>query len=66
MYLNCVKVLNVAEKNTEDGCGCLQPKKIKKEGMSSLFAEWANTSEEDETEKLTIKPLTPEIVLKNL
>lgn len=48
--------------DTEDGCGCLQPKKIKKEGMSSLFAEWANTSSEGE-ENIVI-PLTPELVLK--
>jgi DNA-directed RNA polymerase II subunit RPB1 len=48
--------------DTEDGCGCLQPKKIKKEGMSSLFAEWANTSE-DGDENIVI-PLTPELVLK--
>ena len=48
--------------DTEDGCGCLQPKKVKKEGMSSLFAEWANTSEEGE--ETIIIPLTPELVLK--
>jgi len=49
--------------DTEDGCGCLQPKKIKKEGMCSLFAEWANTSEEGVDENIVI-PLTPELVLK--
>ena len=42
--------------DTEDGCGCLQPNKIKKEGLASLFAEWKDTD-------LTIK-LTPELVLK--
>ena len=49
--------------DTEDGCGCLQPKKIKKEGMSSLFAEWANTTEDSEESTIVI-PLTPELVLK--
>jgi DNA-directed RNA polymerase II subunit RPB1 len=49
--------------DTEDGCGCLQPKKIKKEGMSSLFAEWANTAEDSEESTIVI-PLTPELVLK--
>lgn len=48
--------------DTEDGCGCLQPKKIRKEGFASLYAEWANTSEEGE-ENIVI-PLTPELVLK--
>jgi DNA-directed RNA polymerase II subunit RPB1 len=48
---------------TDDGCGCLQPKKIRKEGMASLFAEWENTSEEDDAENIVI-PLTPELVLK--
>ena len=47
----------------EDGCGCLQPKKVKKEGMSSLFAEWANTAEDSEDPTIVI-PLTPELVLK--
>ena len=49
--------------DTEDGCGCLQPKKVKKEGMSSLFAEWANTAEDSEENTIVI-PLTPELVLK--
>ena len=47
----------------EDGCGCLQPKKVKKEGMSSLFAEWTNTAEDSEENTIVI-PLTPELVLK--
>jgi DNA-directed RNA polymerase II subunit RPB1 len=50
--------------DTEDGCGCLQPKKIKKEGMSSLFAEWVNTSSEEDGDENIIIPLTPELVLK--
>jgi DNA-directed RNA polymerase II subunit RPB1 len=49
--------------DSEDGCGCLQPKKIKKEGMSSLFAEWTNTSEEGDDDTIII-PLTPDLVLK--
>ena len=50
---------------TQDGCGCKQPKKIYKEGLASIFAEWADleTNEEGETQNVTMK-LTPEIVLK--
>jgi DNA-directed RNA polymerase II subunit RPB1 len=40
----------------DDGCGCLQPNKIKKEGLATLFAEWKDTD-------MVIK-LTPEIILK--
>ena len=47
--------------DTEDGCGCLQPKKIKKEGMASLFAEWTNSAEDEDN---IVIPLTPELVLK--
>jgi len=42
--------------DTEDGCGCLQPFKIRKEGLASLFAEWKDNE--------MIVKLTPEIVLK--
>jgi len=47
--------------DTEDGCGCLQPNKIRKEGLATIFAEWKNESEDGEN--IVIK-LTPEIVLK--
>jgi DNA-directed RNA polymerase II subunit RPB1 len=65
-------VFNLASKikrcgeDTDEGCGCKQPKNIKKEGLATLIAEWdaVNGISTDETEKLTIK-LTPEIVLKN-
>jgi DNA-directed RNA polymerase II subunit RPB1 len=43
--------------DTSDGCGCLQPKKIKKEGLATILAEWES---EDE---MVIK-LSPEMVLK--
>ena len=45
----------------EDGCGCLQPYKIRKEGLASIFAEWKNNEEEGEN---IIIPMTPELVLK--
>ena len=52
--------------DSDDGCGCLQPKKIKKEGLATLFAEWDNINglnNDDDPDKLNMK-LTPEIVLK--
>ena len=33
------KIERCGEEN-EDGCGCLQPKKIKKEGLATIIAEW--------------------------
>lgn len=62
----------------DNGCGCLQPPKIRKEGLATIFAEWSNTesnnaseeAEENEgggdnsaTGKIVIK-LSPEMVLK--
>jgi DNA-directed RNA polymerase II subunit RPB1 len=45
--------------DTENGCGCLQPKKIKKDGLATLYASWPNADQGD-----VVKQLTPEIVLK--
>jgi DNA-directed RNA polymerase II subunit RPB1 len=47
--------------DTEDGCGCLQPNKIRKEGLATIYAEWVNNS--PDAENMVIK-LTPEMVLK--
>ena len=49
--------------DTDDGCGCLQPKKIRKEGLATIIAEWKN--EDAESEPIVIK-VTPEMVLKIL
>ena len=56
--------------DSHNGCGCLQPK-IKKEGLSTIVAEWNSTEEElsnyefskINNNKLIMK-LTPELVLK--
>jgi len=45
--------------DTEDGCGCLHPKKFRKEGLSTLYAEWSYGDAGD----VVIK-LTPEMILK--
>ena len=49
--VDLVKNVKRCGEDTEDGCGCLQPKRYKKEGMSSLYAEWTNTIEEGEEAK---------------
>ena len=52
--------------DTDDGCGCVQPAKIRKEekSLATLYAEWDNIeSNDNKSGKLSIK-LTPEMVLK--
>ncbi len=51
---------------TQDGCECLQPTRIDKEGFATLIAEWVdkNKKKEHESEgKITLK-LTPDVILK--
>ena len=55
----------------EDGCGCLQPQKISKDGLATILAEWKNDTLSTETavddtnksQNLVIN-LTPEMVIK--
>ena len=44
--------------DTEDGCGCLQPNKIRKEGLANIYAEWKG--EEAESAPIIVK-ITPEM-----
>lgn len=60
--------INRCGDDTCGGCGCKQPKKIYKEGLATLLAEWPNIegiADDDDIvkDKLTMK-LTPEVVLK--
>ena len=52
---------------TSDGCGCKQPRKIYKQDLANLYAEWdtgrGSFCRRNCKDKLTIK-LTPEMVLK--
>ncbi len=49
---------------TEDGCGCRQPTRIKKDGLATIYAEFDNKGQgEDKSEKHIFK-LPPERVLK--
>ena len=58
----CKKIRRCGE-DTDDGCGCLQPNKIRKEGLATIFAEWKSASADTESEPIIIK-LTPEMILK--
>ena len=65
VFTNASKIKRCGE-DTDDGCGCKQPSKIKKEGLATLMAEWDNVeavSNGDTNEKLVMS-LTPEILLK--
>ena len=44
----------------DDGCGCKQPSKIKKEGLANLTAEWSGSEDQEKMEV----PLTPELLIK--
>ena len=41
IFANASKIFKCGEK-TDDGCGCKQPSKIKKEGLATISAEWDN------------------------
>jgi DNA-directed RNA polymerase II subunit RPB1 len=56
--------INKCGQDTLDGCGCKQPSKIRKEGLATLYADFALKNTEDpENSDVNIK-LTPELVLK--
>ena len=62
----CASKIKRCGEDTEEGCGCKQPKKIYKEGLSTIIAEWENMGDDsgdDDNKKMTLT-LTPEIVLK--
>jgi DNA-directed RNA polymerase II subunit RPB1 len=66
-FKNASKVKRCGDE-TSDGCGCTQPRKIYKQDLANLYAEWANPDKIPGVDgivkdKLTMK-LTPEMVLK--
>ena len=50
--------------DTDNGCGCLQPNKIRKEGLATIFAEWKNDNQAEGEDATIVIKLTPEMVLK--
>ena len=61
VFALCSKVKRCGD-DSEDGCGTLQPNKIRKEGLATIFAEWKNDGAD--SEPIIIK-VTPEMVAKN-
>jgi len=61
----CSKVKRCGE-DTSDGCGCKRPSKIKKEGISTIVAEWAAETKSDDgsSGEVLNMTMTPEIILK--
>ena len=53
--------------DNDEGCGCLMPKKIRKDNLATLIAEWDSDSvkgmSEEDAKKMNMQ-LTPDIVLK--
>ena len=62
VYHTCSKIKRCGDDN-EDGCGCKQPDKIKKEGLSTIIMEWNNI---EIGESKTSLKLTCEDILKIL
>jgi len=53
----------VCGQDTEDGCGCLQPAKIEKEGLATILAKWKGSGPAGE--QIVVK-ITAEMALKIL
>ena len=61
VYKVCSKIKRCGNEN-DNGCGCRQPDKIRKEGLSTIYAEWTNIGDDDNQTKSI--NLTPEIIIK--
>jgi len=59
VYHKCNKIKRCGEDN-EAGCGCKQPDKIKKEGLSTIIVEWNNI--EDGTSKTSLKLMCEDVL----
>lgn len=62
-----VKQVKRCGDDNQEGCGCLMPKKIRKENLATLIAEWDSDGikgmSEEDAKKMNMH-LTPDIVLK--
>ena len=64
-YLNSLKT-NISRCGdcTDDGCGCLQPAKIRLEGFATIKATIEYQSDEDDKKKSVEVEMTPDMVLR--
>ena len=58
------KTIKRCGEQTEDGCGCKQPDKIKLEGMATICAIWDNLDTGEEENNKIVKKMTAENILK--
>jgi DNA-directed RNA polymerase II subunit RPB1 len=70
VFQYCSKIKRCGD-DTHDGCGCLQPKRIKKQDIATIIAEWESNETEEggadggaSAKKNITMHLTPEVVLK--
>jgi len=65
-YVNSLtsKTIKRCGEQTEDGCGCKQPDKIKLEGMATICATWENLDTEGDGDNKVTKKMTAENMLK--
>lgn len=62
---NIASNVNRCGDENEDGCGCLQPDKIKKEGLATIMAEWTKIKDDDDNTNTNLSlKLLPEMILK--
>ena len=57
------KVTRCGDEN-DNGCGCKQPTKTRKDGLATIIAEWKNANSEEGEDSKVVMNLTPEQVLK--
>ena len=75
VFQYCSKIKRCGD-DTHDGCGCLQPKRIKKQDIATIIAEWESNEPEEGVaadggvgagagaKKNITMHLTPEVILK--
>ena len=63
--LDLCKTVQRCGDEIDNGCGCLQPVKIKQDGFANIIAEWTKEDEQDKTQKESmVLKIVPEMVIK--